>query len=334
MSDHDRGAYTPQTDAPLAFDPRERRGGGPAPMTLLVSAILLMALIVGLLLFYRHGVRHAGQAPQLVGAPVGPTKAPPPADAEAADQSSGLQIYKSEATPPSETKSTPAFEAAPEQPAPLPAERPAAPPPAVLTASPAPLRGPAPVAAPTRRVVVAQAPPLAAEPAPTPVAPIPPKPVAAHPHAAVAALDEGVAGSAFATHAAAPAHAAQARPAETREAALDSAVKPARPAKPRLPVPADEQAAETTHEASAPATGGAGVVQIGAFASTALAQQGWSDTQRVMPGQMAGKSRRVETTMKDGKTYYRTFVVGFASRDAAHSFCSSLKAKGKDCIVR
>ncbi len=67
MTDQDRGAYTPQTDAPLAFDARRSggSGGGPAPMTLIVSAVVLLLLIIALLLFYRSGVRGAGQAPQV-----------------------------------------------------------------------------------------------------------------------------------------------------------------------------------------------------------------------------------------------------------------------------
>ena len=111
MSDQDRGPYTPQSDAPLAFDPRQSRGGGggPAPMTLLVSAIILMALIVGVLLFYRHGVRHPDQPATLVGAPVAETKSAPSAsDATSGDQAAGLQVYKSESTPSSEGRTAPA----------------------------------------------------------------------------------------------------------------------------------------------------------------------------------------------------------------------------------
>ncbi len=49
---------------------------------------------------------------------------------------------------------------------------------------------------------------------------------------------------------------------------------------------------------------------------------------------MAGKTRRVEPTSKDGKTFYRAYLGGFADRAAAASFCASLKAKGGSCIVR
>ena len=140
MTDHDRGAYTPQTDAPLAFDARHSRGGGggPAPMTLIVSAIVLLLLIIALLLFYRSGVRGAGQAPQVVGAPVAQTKTPPAAETVTPNSGGqGLQIYKSDANPP---PAAPTFAPAPEQPQ----ARPSPPPPVaaapVAPVSSAPLR--------------------------------------------------------------------------------------------------------------------------------------------------------------------------------------------------
>jgi len=76
MSDPDRGAYTPPTDAPLSFDARQPvRGGGPAPVMLILSALVLIALVVAIVMFYRSGVREAGEAPRTVGAPVAEMKA-------------------------------------------------------------------------------------------------------------------------------------------------------------------------------------------------------------------------------------------------------------------
>ena len=66
MSDHDRGAYTPQTDAPLAFDARAPRGGRkPLPMALIGSGVVLLVLVAGIGMYYRSGVRPAG-GPRLV----------------------------------------------------------------------------------------------------------------------------------------------------------------------------------------------------------------------------------------------------------------------------
>lgn len=350
MSDQDRGPYTPQSDAPLAFDPRQSRGGGggPAPMTLLVSAIILMALIVGILLFYRHGVRHPEQPATLVGAPVAETKSPPSAaDTASSDQAAGLQVYKSEATPSSEGRTAaaaaPAFESGQEQPAPLPAARPVQPPPPIVNAPlrradtlPPPPPKPVPRPAP-KPVIVKQLPPIAQEPS---VAAAPPS-------------DSGnVAGSAFGPHSAQPAHAASSSAPATAHASTSPA-KPASSAKPAAIAPTTKAEAKpdsaakpkpkpatTTAEAKpAPepkpaAAGGPVTVQIGAFSSADLAKQGWTDTAHILPGAMAGKSRKVETTVKDGKTFYRSYVGGFASKADAEAFCTSLRARSRPCMVK
>ena len=65
MTDPQRGAYTPQNEQSLAFDARAPvRGSRPVPMTLIVSAVVLVTLIVAIFLIYRGGVRGAGDAPQ------------------------------------------------------------------------------------------------------------------------------------------------------------------------------------------------------------------------------------------------------------------------------
>jgi septal ring-binding cell division protein DamX len=99
-------------------------------------------------------------------------------------------------------------------------------------------------------------------------------------------------------------------------------------ARPATPAAGDEAA-------SAPAAvGGGTTVQIGAFSSAALAQKGWSDTAHLLPGPMAGKTRKVESTSKDGKTFYRAYVGGFASHAEAVKFCAALQAKSKPCFVK
>lgn len=115
MSDPDRGAYTPPTDAPLSFDARQPvRGSRPAPMMLIVSAVVLLLLVVAIVLFYRSGVREAGAPPQAVGAPVGDLKAAAPNEAQPVDPAAGLQIYQSQdgEAPPA----TPTFTPPPEEP--------------------------------------------------------------------------------------------------------------------------------------------------------------------------------------------------------------------------
>jgi cell division protein FtsN len=117
MSDFDRGAYTPQTDQPLTFDARRQRQAGesqPLPLALIFSAVILVALIVALILFYRSGVRGAGDPPQPVGTPVTEMKGPPPPEVQPGETTVGLQVYKAPA--PGEAEPMPTFTPGPEVP--------------------------------------------------------------------------------------------------------------------------------------------------------------------------------------------------------------------------
>ena len=191
MSEFDRGAYTPQTDSPLSFDARTTRrpGGRPLPMALLVSCLILAVLVVAIVLFYRSGVRSAGQAPQPVGTPVSAMKAAPSAADQPVDAAAGLQVYKAEA--PEAVEPPPTFTPGPEQPSARPAATASAPLPAAAPATTAPAAGaPLPVTPlPVKPLPVKPLPvkPLAApvpQPKPAPVAvkaPAVAKPVAAKP---------------------------------------------------------------------------------------------------------------------------------------------------------
>jgi hypothetical protein len=286
MSDQDRGAYTPQTDAPLSFDARFSQGAGerPMPTTLIISGVLLVALVVAMVLFYRHGVRETGQPPQVVGTPVADTKAPPSAQAPTSDSAAGLQVYKAEVIPPAETRSSATLAPPPEAPAPRPA--------AAMPTDGANLRPAQPETAP--------------QPAPQVTAAAPPKPVVAAASAPSASPAAGVV-----------------KPAPAKPAAVKLAV--AKPAVAKRPIAKPVVSEIPT---------GAPVAQIGAFSSATLADKGWSDVAAIMPGQMSGKSKKVELASKDGKSFYRTFVGGFATKADAQSFCASLQAAGRGCIVK
>lgn len=155
MSDHDRGAYTPPTDAPLSFDARQPvRGSRPAPMMLLISAAVLVVLMVAIVLIYRSGARGADEAPRAVGAPVGEMRTAPAEADQPVDPATGLQIYRS--VDGARLPAEPSFVPPPE----TPQLRPTAP----VVAQPIPPPQPAARAAP--------APPPSA-PAPAPKAPAP-----------------------------------------------------------------------------------------------------------------------------------------------------------------
>ncbi|HEY3948549.1 SPOR domain-containing protein [Phenylobacterium sp.] len=304
MSDHERGAYTPPTDAPLAFDARQPvRGSRPLPFTLIISVLVLLAVAGAIVLFYRNGVRQAGQAPQAVGQPVAGMKAPPPADAQPQDPAAGLQIYKTEGgkAAPSDAI-TPKFAPPPEQPQ----ARGAPTAPVVVTQVPPAQPAPAQPAPALRPAIPAQ-PPAAAAPAKPPPATTPPKPqviAKAEPPPAKVAPP--------AAKAPAPAKTEAAKPAPKAEA---------KAGKPAAPAPAASKA-------------GGAAVQIGAVSSQALADKAWSDAAAVAPGAAAGKGKSIEKVDKDGKTLFRVQVTGFADRAAATAFCDKLKAAGKACFVK
>ncbi|MEW5686005.1 MAG: SPOR domain-containing protein [Pseudomonadota bacterium] len=178
MSDQERGAYTPPTaDAPLSFDPRQPvRGARPIPFTLILSVLVLAALVAAIFMFYQQGVRQAGQAPQVVGQPVGGMKEAAPAGAQPQDPAAGLQIYRSDEGQPMETvPSEPTFAPPPEQPQARPTT------PVVVTQAP-PLQPAPTTAAPIKPAIPADPPPKAAAPAPAPVVKVaPPTPKAAPP---------------------------------------------------------------------------------------------------------------------------------------------------------
>ena len=164
MTDPHRGAYTPPTDAPLAFDarrPASSGGGRPIPFTLILSILVLGAMIAAVFFFYRGGVRGAGDAPQPVGTPIGEITAPATAESQPADPSAGLSIYKSDDM----GAETPVFAPPPE----TPQARPTAP---VQAAPIAPVQKAPPTPAP---VPVQKAPsaPAPIAPKPAPVTPTP-----------------------------------------------------------------------------------------------------------------------------------------------------------------
>lgn len=138
MSDFDRGAYTPQTDQPLTFDARRQRQAGerqPLPLALIFSAVILLALVVALFLFYRSGVRGAGDPPQPVGTPVAEMKGPPPPEVQPGDAAVGLQVYKAPA--PGDNEPMPTFTPGPEVPEARPtAQTPPPPPPQMVKPAP------------------------------------------------------------------------------------------------------------------------------------------------------------------------------------------------------
>ena len=85
MSDYNRGPYAPGGEPPLAFPDRGApRRRGPAPVTLILSVLLLAVVGGGVFYLYRGGARGPGDAPQPVGAPLHEVRSvAPPEDPDA-----------------------------------------------------------------------------------------------------------------------------------------------------------------------------------------------------------------------------------------------------------
>lgn len=218
MSDYDRGAYAPPSDAPLAFDARDTRERRPAPVSLIVGIIVLLVLAGALALLYRGGVRERGDgAPPVVGEPVGSVRTAPEATAPAADPALQLDVYDDRDAAATETVGPePTFAPEPEQPV----VRPVAPAPAAAIPAPAPAPFPG-VAAPTPAPTPAPArtPPVAAAPTrPAPARPTAAAPVARPAPTATPTIEAAIA----AAPAAAPRPAASSGPVSVQIGAFSS----------------------------------------------------------------------------------------------------------------
>ena len=111
MTDQQRGAYTPQQDVPLQFDPRSPASRRPMPMALIASGTLLVVLIAAVAMYYSRGVRGDNEPPRPVGEPVAVLKSAPAATAQPADPDS-LDVSAPQNVP----GKPPVFAAAPEAP--------------------------------------------------------------------------------------------------------------------------------------------------------------------------------------------------------------------------
>lgn len=80
-------------------------------------------------------------------------------------------------------------------------------------------------------------------------------------------------------------------------------------------------------------SGGRFVVQIGAFSSRAVAEDGWARAVRRV-GAFSDMTPSTAVFQKDGATFYRLSVGGFGTRANAATFCERFRARGGQCFVR
>ena len=74
-------------------------------------------------------------------------------------------------------------------------------------------------------------------------------------------------------------------------------------------------------------------VQVGAFANAAAANARWRSIQKLLPNESAGRGIRTEPAGRGGKSLVRALVGPFHGA-AGQGFCTALRARGGDCLVR
>ena len=70
----DRGTYSPPTEDNLSYQSRRAPSRDQAPLTLIISGIVLVMLLVFVVLFYNSGLNSHGRTPPDVGNSVGDIK--------------------------------------------------------------------------------------------------------------------------------------------------------------------------------------------------------------------------------------------------------------------
>lgn len=74
-------------------------------------------------------------------------------------------------------------------------------------------------------------------------------------------------------------------------------------------------------------------VQLAAVSSEDIARQEWQRLSRRMPDLLGERAPVVSKVERDGRTYWRLRVAGFADVDAAKAFCERVRAKSTGCSV-
>jgi membrane fusion protein (multidrug efflux system) len=105
------------------------------------------------------------------------------------------------------------------------------------------------------------------------------------------------------------------------------------PAAPAAPTAAPSAPSSATGLRPMAAAGGEAMVQIGAYATAAMARRGLDEV-AAAAGPLDGRTLNVEPPSRPGETVYRAIVGGFASRTDAAGFCAALKARNKACFVK
>lgn len=312
--DEDRGTYSPPTEDNLSYQSRKAPSRDQAPLTLIISGIVLVMLLVFVVLFYNSGLNSHGRTPPDVGNTVGDIK-----DSQVTD---AKPLTGDELNDNGAAKFAPSAEA-PDLRSAASADVNEAPPPV------APIQGPLPSQA--------NNPALNGGSASPDTTPVPGAGTASNDKtnndAGRAAIDRALTPGAPAQAtkvASAATSSAAAKPAKLASAASSSASSSAHSSSDKAK-PAEDDAKLAA--ATAPLHGA--TVQIGAFQSMDIANKQYASVASSYGLFLGGTAKHVEKVdAANGSTLYRTAFTGFASKDKAHAFCDALKAAGRDCLVK
>jgi hypothetical protein len=307
------GIYEPSDNRVFDAAEEEEQDEGSRLPLLIVIALLVLAAFAGVVwLAYMQGMaRGRSGAPPVIMAAAGPAKVAPANPGGADNPYKGLKIYEQPAPPNDDDTGAAAVSKTANN---------TAPPPAVATTTP-------PAAAPAPNAMASAAPaPKAAAPAPilrTEAATPPPAKVAeATPAPKVVTPPPAAATPSVAT-------------APPRSLLPQTAAPIAKPAPVpikvvEVPKPAPVKEAPA---ASAPASGGTYVLQIGSFKSEAEADTAWKSFQGKHASLTGGYSSNVlKVDLGEKGTWYRLRIGSFSSKDGAVSACAKLTADGASCI--
>ncbi len=123
-------------------------------------------------------------------------------------------------------------------------------------------------------------------------------------------------------------------PIETESVSEPANTQPAASTVP-VPTPAPANTSPATTPAMAGVTTGTHLVQVGAFRSNDEAMTFYNRLVSKHGTFVSSKSPDVQRADLGAKgIYYRLRIGPFASKDAAASYCTSLKERGQDCLVK
>lgn len=128
------------------------------------------------------------------------------------------------------------------------------------------------------------------------------------------------------------------RSGETDEDAADAPAAPAAPAATAPSVPPSAATPPSVPKAASIATkpdpaGGGTLVQLAALETEDEAKTEWARLAKKMPDVLGGRTPSYTRTERDGKTWWRLRMGGFADAASAKTFCDKVKAKGGGCSV-